>query len=575
MDILQISEYYHYQQNETVNSTISLFTTDSNVALSHKPPFNTLITTILATLAGITSFCTIIGNIMVVISFAMEKSIRHPANYLIASLAVTDIIIGSCSMPFYTMYLLLNYWPLGAQVCNLWLSIDYTVCLVSQYTVFLITLDRFCSVKMPAKYRTWRTETKMKVMIFTTWVIPTLIFFTTIIGWPYFVKNKVSSNQDQCVAEFQNNKIFSAVLVICYYWVTLLVMIGLYAGIYQVALKLHKRSKETRKRLKFISSTMKKDIKDANEKENLIPSQREATPAPGLHLAVSYNTASTTNTSNSPSSQMKHESTNSLAKQNFEESPNLAPDSLEVNGQEDVFLDTENMPEICSKEETHKDDSPVWKPRDSLPDSSIHWDAITGNTFHKIEKPVLQAAEQPPKEPNVKSSLNLKKKQSPSQRNRSDGKSLSDYNDDDSSSETQDSDNKAKTVGNFPSVVAFLAAPKVFLGRQKKPSIRRKRKENHARKALRTITFILGAFVICWTPYHVIILIDSFCTTCEFSGALSFLYQFSYWLCYINSPINPFCYALSNPQFKKSFIKILKFQYLRQCWQKFCRHERY
>jgi len=49
---------------------------------------------ILSLLAGSTSLVTIVGNVIVILSFIIERSIRQPTNYFIASLAVSDLLIG-------------------------------------------------------------------------------------------------------------------------------------------------------------------------------------------------------------------------------------------------------------------------------------------------------------------------------------------------------------------------------------------------------------------------------------------------------------------------------------------------
>lgn len=93
-----------------------------------------------------------------------------------------------------------------------------------------------------------------------------------------------------------------------------------------------------------------------------------------------------------------------------------------------------------------------------------------------------------------------------------------------------------------------------FVGNRQKS-----KSENRARKAFRTISFILGAFVVCWTPYHILALVEGFCKDPPCTN--EHFYMFTYFLCYANSPLNPFCYAMANQQFKKVFTRLLKLDF--------------
>ncbi|KAI1727147.1 7 transmembrane receptor (rhodopsin family) domain-containing protein [Ditylenchus destructor] len=83
---------------------------------------------------------------------------------------------------------------------------------------------------------------------------------------------------------------------------------------------------------------------------------------------------------------------------------------------------------------------------------------------------------------------------------------------------------------------------------------RRKNERKQESKAAKTLSAILFAFIVTWTPYNVIVCWEAF-----FPNSIpDVLFTFSYCLCYVNSTINPLCYALCNARFRMTYMRILR-----------------
>ncbi|CAF0770715.1 unnamed protein product [Rotaria sordida] len=473
--------FYNLTNYDIQDPSLTIFL-PSSISSDSSHPYPLQLNIAFAIIGTFISLLTICGNILVLVSFFVDRQIRHPTNYFIFSLAVSDVLIGFISMPFLTLAIYKNKWVLGSFLCDIWLSLDYTVCLASIYTVLLITVDRFCSVKIPAKYRNWRTEKRIIFLVLLTWLVPAFIFFASTMGFPLYSKKPNLSKIDlQCDVQWNKNAYFNLGLTIGYFWVTLLVMFTLYFFIYQVASALEKRSKENAKKVSTLigipSSTM----------TNLV-----------INMSKNHRTSQAEVISSSSSSKKKKR------KQQTYSHPSKHPTSIDDDPASSIHNNNNN--------------------NQNGPDATNH---SSSNETSDEHTPTAIVA------PNITNLLALTKVGMEPHKQLDENQTL------------------------LPNIQNKIVTPTIRSTNQK--SSGKNSSNNKARKALRTITVIMGAFVLCWTPWHIHTIIQTFCQTCRESIVFNtYLFHACYYLCYLNSPINPLCYALANRQFKKTYTRLLR-----------------
>ncbi|KAJ8287491.1 hypothetical protein COCON_G00001500 [Conger conger] len=125
----------------------------------------------LSAFLAVVTLATVLSNAFVITTIFLTRKLHTPANFLIGSLAVTDLLVSILVMPISIVYTVSKTWSLGQIFCDVWLSSDITFCTASILHLCVIALDRYWAITDALEYSKRRTTRRAAVMIAVVWVI--------------------------------------------------------------------------------------------------------------------------------------------------------------------------------------------------------------------------------------------------------------------------------------------------------------------------------------------------------------------------------------------------------------------
>ncbi|XP_062541880.1 5-hydroxytryptamine receptor 1-like [Armigeres subalbatus] len=217
-------------------------------ALDHEPEIDTIRKVIICIVLLAVIFGTIVGNILVCVAVCLVRKLRRPCNYLLVSLAVSDLCVACLVMPPALMYEVLGEWNFGRVFCDIWVSFDVLSCTASILNLCAISVDRYWAITKPLEYGVKRTPRRMMLCVALVWLAAACISLPPllILGNKHTIGEGTDQRPFCAVCEDVGYQIYAT---LGSFYIPLAVMLFVYYQIFRAARRIVKDEKRAQTRL--------------------------------------------------------------------------------------------------------------------------------------------------------------------------------------------------------------------------------------------------------------------------------------------------------------------------------------
>ncbi|CAF0755379.1 unnamed protein product [Rotaria sp. Silwood1] len=196
---------------------------------------------------------TVGGNTLVLLALFLDKRLHTPSFYLIANMAVADLLLGLFVLPFSSVLeLLQDRWIFGQSFCSAWLALDVLCCTASIIALMAVSIDRYIGVTRPLNYGSIMTTRRTIYLVIIVWAVSILTSVVPLFGLTDREKrsNDLNITQEHYeTCKVNKNTFYTIFSSMISFYIPVIILLILYSRVYQEAKKQGEKLENDKRRL--------------------------------------------------------------------------------------------------------------------------------------------------------------------------------------------------------------------------------------------------------------------------------------------------------------------------------------